>query len=234
MTAKEQISFTRAVSIKWPRVKRQIPVISALFAFCAAAVAAPSRAPAHEAHAPAQAQKSPTLDQILDNLTESELNPKGLAQSNLAIDQLAQKAGALMRKAAKQRTNELTGKDTYSPLGQVMGQVVLALTDANAYLDKLKELQNALIASGTPAAGPKVNTHQTCKDLNREFKAVSTDLKNLKLGIKTLPLPQRAIADMILWDMESRLNSAIDRIRQRTIKVGGALTLKSELTLEDH
>jgi len=57
-------------------------------------------------------------------------------------------------------------------------------------------------------------------------------LTNLKLGIKTLPLGQRAIADVILWDVESRLNSAIHRIRQRTIQIGTALTLQSELDLE--
>jgi len=188
----------------------------------------------HEIHPPPKAQNAASLDQMLDHLTDSALNHEGLDRSNLAIDQVVQKASRLIRKASKERDKEMHGKDPHSPFSRVLGQAILALTDANSYLLKLKELQNALITVPALTGGPAVDTHQTCKDLNRQFRAVLTDLTNLKLLIKTLPLPQRAIADVILWDMGSRLDSAIHRIRLRTIRIGTALALESELNLEAH
>jgi len=214
------------------RVQRQIPVIGILFVLWAVAGAAQVKTSARETNRPQKAQTAPSLDQILDHLAQSRLNHEGLDQSNLAIDQIMQRADKLMRKADKERNKELNGKDPHSPLSQVLSRVILTLTDASSYLLKLKELQNALIAAQAPAGGPKIDAHATCKDLNLDFKAVRSDLTNLKLGIKTLPLGQRAIADVILWDVESRLNSAIHRIRQRTIQIGTALTLQSELDLE--
>jgi hypothetical protein len=234
MSADKQIPFATAASMNWRRVKRQISVISSLLVLSALAVAAPSRAPAPQTAPPVKTQKPPTLDQILDNITKSDLNHEGLRQSNLAIDQLVKKADDLSRKTAKERDKESSGKDPQPPGSKVLGQAILSLTDATSYLRKLQDLQNALIAVRAPSAAPAANAHQTCKDLNLKFKAISTDLNNLKLGIKTLPLAQRAIADLILWDVESQLNSAIDRIRQRTIQVGSALNLKSELDLKDH
>src|SRR5208283_416118 len=97
---------------------------------------------------------------------------------------------------------------------------------------KLKDLQDDLIAVQASADGSKVDRHETCKDLNLEFKAIGTDLGNLKLSIKKLPLPQKAIADVILWNTKSRVNSVLQRIRQRTLQVGAALNLGSELNLE--
>ena len=58
------------------------------------------------------------------------------------------------------------------------------------------------------------------------------DLGNLKLSVKKLPLTQKAIADVILWKVMSRVNSVIQKIRQRTLQVGAALNLGSELNLE--
>jgi hypothetical protein len=232
MIAKKQFSFTRMAAIGRRCVKKQVPMISILLVLAGAAGASQAKPAPDESSRPQKTQKAPTLDQILDNITGSELNHKGLDQSNLAIDQLVQKADALMRKAGKERTNQLNGKEPNSPLSHVLGQAIFALTDAGSYLLKLKELQNALIAVQAPAAVPKADAHQTCKDLNLQFKAIGTDLKNLKLSVKTLPLPQRAIADLIIWDMESKLNSAIQRIRQRTLQVGKALAVESELKLE--
>ena len=207
-------------------------MISILLLLFGAAGVAQAGASVNETNRPPKTQKAPSLDKILDTITGSELNHKGLDQSNVAIDQLVEKADALMRKAGKERTKEMSGKNPNSPLSQVLSQAIFTLTDAGSYLLKLKELQNALIAVQAPAAGPKVDVHQTCKDLNLQFQAIGTDLKNLKLSVKTLPLPQRAIADLIIWDMESKLNSAIQRIRQRTLQIGKALTVDSELKLE--
>ena len=214
------------------RVKRQISAIFIVVVLWAGADAAQTATSPHEINRPPKAQTAASLDQILDHLTDSKLNQEGLDQSNLAIDQLVQKANKLIRKAGKARNKELNGKDPQSPLGQVLGEAVLALTDSNAYLLKLKELQNALAAVQALTNGPKVDPHETCQELNLDFQAIGTDLRNLKLGIKTLPLGERAIADVIAWDVESRLNSAIQRIRLRTIRVGKALTLEPELDLE--
>jgi len=232
MIATKPFSFARMASITRRRVKMQIPMISILLLLWGAAGVAQAGASANDTNHPPKTQKGPSLDQILDSITGSELNHKGLDQSNLAIDQLVQRADGLMRKAGTERTKELNGKDPNSPVSHVLGQAIFALTDAGSYLLKLKELQTALIAVQAPAAGPNVDTHQTCKDLNLQFKAIGTDLKNLKLSVKTLPLAQRAIANLILWDMESKLDSAIRRIRQRTLQIGKALTLESELKLD--
>jgi hypothetical protein len=205
------------------------------------AVAAPARAPAPQT-APAPKTQKPSVDQILDNLTKSDLDHDGLLQSNLAIDQLVKKANELIHKADKERGKESGAKTPPSPLNQVLGQAILTLTDAIAYLQKLKDLQIALIAlrapatapAATPATAPKVDVHQTCKDLNLQYKALWRDLNKLKLDIKTLPIVQRLIADVILLDVESQLYSAIERIRLRTIQIGAALNLKSELDLKGH
>jgi hypothetical protein len=196
--------------------------------------AAQVKASPHEANRPQTVQHAASLDQFLDNLTESDLNQDGLAQSNLAIDRIVQKAQRLISKATKERAKQPQGKDALTPLSQVLGQVIDTLTDANAYLLKLKELQKDLMAVQPPADKPKVEAHETCKDLNLKFKAIGMDLKNLKLGIKTLPLPQRTIAEVIMWKVESKLNSAIQRIRLRTLRIGAALALQSELDLEAH
>jgi hypothetical protein len=232
MSAEQQIPSDGVSSLRWRRVKGQIPLIFLLLVLMAATGAAPAKAPAPQTAPPAKSQKPPTLDQILDNLTKSDLDHEGLRQSNLAIDQLVKKADDLIRKAGKERDKDLSGKNPQSPGSRVLGQVILALTDATSYLQKLKDLQNALVAVRAPAAAPKVDAHQTCKDLNLQFAAVLTDLKNLKQGVKSLSLTQRAIADVIAWEVESRLYSAIERIRQRTIQIGAALNLNSELDLE--
>ena len=140
----------------------------------------------------------------------------------------------MIRKANRQRNKEIHGKNPHSPLSQLLGQAMLTLTDSNSYLLKLKDLQNALIAVQASTDSPKVDTHETCKDLNLEFKAVWTDLGNLKLSVKQLPLQQKAVADVILWETMSKLNSAIHRIRLRTLQIGAALKLESELYLEAH
>jgi hypothetical protein len=233
MIAKKQFSIARLVSIGRRRAHRQIPMISILFLLLGAAgVAQASAYSANQLSRPANPQKSPSLDQILDNITESGLDHQGLDQSNLAIDQLVQKANQLMRNATKERNKELAGKNPNSPASQVLGQAIFTLTNACSYLQELKELQNALIAVQAPAAGAKADAHQICKDLNLQFKAVGTDLSNLKLSIQSLPFPQKIIADLIIWDMQGRLDSAILRIRQRTLQVGKALKLESELPLE--
>jgi hypothetical protein len=232
MTATKQFSFARMASIIRRRVNKHIPMISILLLLWGAAGMAQAGASANDTNRPPKTQKGPSLDQILDSITGSELNHKGLVQSNLAIDQLVQRADVLMRKAGNERTKELNGKDPNSPVSHVLGQAIFALTDAGSYLLKLKELQDALIAVQAPAAGPNVDIHQICKDLNLQFKAVGTDIKNLKLSVKTLPLAQRTMAELIIWDMQSKLDSAIQKIRQRTLQIGKALTLESELKLE--
>ena len=100
------------------------------------------------------------------------------------------------------------------------------------YLLKLKDLQDDLIAVRASAGGPAVDGHEACKHLNLKYKAIGMDLGNLKLSVKRLPLPQKAIADVILWKGMSRVNSVIQKIRQRTLQVGAALNLGSELNLE--
>jgi hypothetical protein len=234
MSAEQQIPSSGVSSMRWRRVTSHITLLSLLFALAtvAGAASAPAKEPAPQTAPPAKSQKPPTLDQILDNLTKSDVDHEGLHRSNLAIDQLIKKADDLMRKAAKERDKDLSGKTSQSPGTRVLGQVILALTDATAFLQKLKDLQNALVAVRAPAAAPKVDAHQTYKDLNLQFAAVLTDLKNLKLGVKSLSFTQRAIADVIAWDVESRLYSAIERIRLRTIQIGAALNLNSELDLE--
>jgi hypothetical protein len=212
---------------------KRFPIIPILLVLWAVAGVAPAEASQHEINPPPKAQSGSSVDQILNRLTDSALKHEGLDQSNLAIDQIVHEANQLIRKASKER-DKVHRKDAQSPFNQVLGQAILALTDANAYLLKLKELQNALMAVQGLTNGPAVDTHQTCKDLNREFNALLTDLTNLKLSIKTLPLPQRAIADVILWDVGSRLNTAIRRIRLRTIRIGTALSLESELNLKAH
>jgi ribosomal protein L22 len=211
---------------------RTFKVVSILVVFCGVASANPASASAPDPHRPQKAQGSGSLNQILDSLTESAFNHDGLEHSNLAIDQIVQKSNRLIRKAARQRTKEFNSGNPDSPLSLVLGHVILTLTDCNSYLLKLKGLQDDLIAVEASADRPKVDGHETCKDLNLEFKAVAMDLGNLKLSIKKLPLPQKAIADVILLDTRSRVNSVIQRIRQRTLQVGAALNLGSELDLE--
>ena len=216
------------------RLQKHIPVISILLVFWAMAGTALARTSAPETNRPTSAQKEASLDQILDNLTKSPLDHEGLDHSNLAIDKIVQKSNKLIRRATRQRNKEINGRNPHSPLGQVLGQAIITLTDSNFYLLKLKDLQNTLIAVQASTDGPKVDPHETCKDLNLEFKAIWTDLGNLKHSIKNLPLQQRAIADVILWDTMARLNSAIQRIRLRTLQIGAALTLGPELDLEAH
>jgi hypothetical protein len=233
MTASEkEFPLARAESMYRRRAGRQIPVICVAFVLSAMMGAAQAGASTHETDCPPKAQNTATLDQMLDNITGSDLNHKGLDQSNLAIDQLVQRADKLTSKATRERNKEIKRGDLHSPLGQVLDQAVLMLSDSSSYLLKLKELQNALIAAQAAHDGPKVDAHETCKSLNREFKAIWTDLRNLKLGVKKLPFRQRAIADVIEWDVVSRLDSAIHRIQTRTLQVGTALTLDSELHLE--
>ncbi len=95
---------------------------------------------------------------------------------------------------------------------------------------KLKELQLALIANQSLADGPEIDTDEARKDLNAEFDAIWTDLRDLKLGVKTFA--QRAIVDVFVWDLSSKLYSAIRRIRLRTLQVGTALSLESESDLD--
>jgi hypothetical protein len=206
-----------------------ISIFIALWAVAGVALAAVA---VQEGKPPAKGAKAVSLDQILDRLADSTMDRTGLGQSNDAIDQLVERSNKLMRKAANERDKKMQGSDPHPALGQVLGQMILALTDANAYLLKLKELQSALMAGAAAGRGRAVDTHQICRDLNREFKAVWTDLTNLKLAVKTLPLAQRAIADVILWEAQSRLHSAIHRIRLRTIRVGAALALEADLDLE--
>jgi hypothetical protein len=192
----------------------------------------PASAAVPDPHRPQKNHGAVSLDQILDTLTESPFDPDGLAHSNLAIDQVVQKSNRLIRRATRQRAKESNSRNPDSPLGHVLGHVILALTDCNSYLLKLKDLQDDLIAIQASADGPKVDERETCKVLNLEFKAIGADLGNLKLSIKKLPLTQKAIADLLLWKTESRVNSALQRIRQRTLHVGAALNLRSELNLE--
>jgi hypothetical protein len=211
---------------------RTFKVACILLVFWAVARANPASASAPDPHRPQEAHGSGSLDQILDSLTESSFNHDGLEHSNLAIDQIVQKSNKLIRKAARQRTKEFNSRNPDSPLSHVLGHAILTLTDCNSYLLKLKDLQDDLIAVEGSAEGSKVDGHETCKDLNLEFKAIATDLGNLKLSIKKLPLPQKAIADVILWDTRSLVNSVLQRIRQRTLQVGAALNLGSELNPE--
>ena len=124
--------------MRWRRVKGQIPLISLLLVLTTVAGAAPAKAPLPQTAPPAKSQKPPTLDQILDNLTKADLNHDGLNQSNLAIDQLVKKAGDLSRKVGKERDKGLSSKNPQLPASQVLGQLILALTDAASYLQKLK------------------------------------------------------------------------------------------------
>ena len=211
---------------------RTFKVVSILLVFWAVLGANPASASAPDPHRPQKAQGAASLDQILDSLTESAFDHDGLEHSNLAIDQIVQKSNKLIRKAARQRTKEFNSKNPDSPLSHVLGHVILTLTDCNSYLLKLKDLQDDLIAVQASADRSKVDGHETCKDLNLEFKAIGTDLGNLKLSIKKLPLPQKAIADVILWNTMPRVKSVIQRIRRRTLQVGAALNLGSELNLE--
>jgi len=211
---------------------RTFKVVSILLVFWAWVGADPAGASAPDPHRPQKAQGAASLDQILDRLTESAFDHDGLEHSNLAIDQLVQKSNKLIRKAARQRIKEFNSKNPDSPLSHVLGHAISTLTDCNSYLLKLKDLQRDLIAVQASADGSKVDGHETCNDLNLEFKAIGTDLGNLKLSIKELPLPQKAIADVILWDTGSRVNAVLLRIRQRTLQVGAALNLGSELNLE--
>ncbi len=82
------------------------------------------------AHEIARPQKAPSLDQILSVLTDSDLNCEGLDQSNLAIDQIVQKANRLIAKAARQRNKELKGKNPDSPLSKLLSQAIVTLTDS--------------------------------------------------------------------------------------------------------
>jgi hypothetical protein len=233
MTASEKKSFfAHGASLNRRRVKNQMPVMAALLVSWAVMGADQVGVSAQETQGPKNTQHAASLDQLLDNLTESDLNKDGLDQSNLAIDRMVQKAHKLISKANKERAQQLHGKDARTPLSQVLGQASDTLTDANSYLLKLKELQNALIVAQTAADKPKVDAHETCKDLNLKYKAVGTDLQNLKLGLKTLPWQQRTVADVIAWRVESKLNAAILRIRLRTLQIGAALALRSELDLE--
>jgi hypothetical protein len=228
----KQFSFIRGTLANRWRGNSPISAISILLVLWAVAGAARANAAARETELPKKTQRGASLEQILDAVTKSELNPDGLDQSNLAIDQIVQRANKLIKKANKVRAKEITGTNAYTPLGQVMGQASLTLSDADSYLLKLKELQSAVLAARGHTGESKVDARETCKDLNVKFKAIWTDLKNLKLGVKTLPLRQRAIADVMLWDMEPKLISAIHKIRQRTLQIGSALTLESELELK--
>ena len=160
------------------------------------------------------------------------MNQEGLNQSNLAIDQIVQRANKLIGKTNRERTKEVKGNGTNSALGQVLGQASLTLTDAESYLLKLKELQKAVVVVQAHGVGTNVGARETCKDLSLKYKAIWTDLKNLKVAIQALPWRQRVVADVMVWKIEPTLIAAIQKIRQRTIQVGTALTLESELDLK--
>ena len=231
MTASEHpFRYTRVSSMNWRRVRQHVSIFSVFLVLSGTMGAAHAKAAAHEI---ARSQKAPSLDQILDALTDSGLNYEGLDRSNLAIDQIVQKANRLIAKAARQRNKELKGKNPDSPLSKLLSlQAIVTLTDSNSYLLKLKELQLALIATQSLADGPEIDTDEARKELNVEFDAIWTDLRDLKLGVKTLPLRQRAIVDVFVWDLSSKLYSAIRRIRSSTLQVGTALSLESESDLD--
>ena len=207
-------------------------LVSLLIVCWAVAGANPASASAPDPHRPQKVRSAPSLDQILDVLTDSAFDRDGLEHSNLAIDQILQKSNKLIRKAERQRTKQFNSGNPDSPLNHLLGHAILTLTDCNCYLLKLKELQDDLIAVQASAGGPKVDGPKTCQDLNLNFKAIGTDLGILKLSIKKLPLTEKVIAEVILWEKSSRLNSVIQRIRHRTLEVGAALNLGSELNLE--
>jgi hypothetical protein len=68
-------------------------------------------ASAPETHRSQRVQDATSLDQILDNLMGSALNPEGLDHSNLAIDQIVQKSNKLIRKASRERNKVINGKN---------------------------------------------------------------------------------------------------------------------------
>ncbi len=113
-------------------------VLSILLVFWAALGVNPANASAPDPHRSQKARGGASLDQILDSLTESAFDQSGLEHSNLAIDQIVQKSNKLIRKAARQRTKEFNSKNPDSPLSNVLGNVILTLTDCNSYLLKLK------------------------------------------------------------------------------------------------
>lgn len=227
--SEDKFRFTRGMSIRQKSVKHRFCIISALLVLWTGLGATNASTSAQEINRP---KKSPSLDQILNTLTESDLSLEGLDRSNLAIDQIVQKANRLIAKASRQRAKELKGKNPNSPLTKLLSQAIVMLTDSNSYLLELKELQNALIAAQSPANGPDIDPDETFNDLTLEFDAIGTDLRNLKVGVKTLPLRQRAIADVFVWELGSKLYSAIHRIRERTVQVGTALTLESDSDLK--
>jgi hypothetical protein len=208
--------------------ERQIPILAILLVLCLGMTGAYAGSSSNELTRP---QKPPSLDKILDTLTDTDLDREGLDQSNIAIDQFVQRSNRLIGKASKQRSKELKGKNSDSPLSKLLGQAIVALTDSNSYLLKLKELQKTLIAVQSPADRPDIDPGEARKDLDLHYKAFRTDLQNLKLGVRTLPLGQRAIVDVLILDMGSKLNSAIQRIQRRALQVGMALTLESETDL---
>jgi hypothetical protein len=224
--------FTRGAVPNRQRVKNQISAVALLLVWCVSAVAARAGVVSHETKRANGDQHGPTLDRILDTVTESPLNQEGLDQSNVAIDQIVRRANRLIGKTNRERAKENNGSGTNSPLGQVLGQASLTLTDADGYLLKLKELQKAAVATQTGGIEAKEDAREMCKDLSLKYKAIWTDLKNLKVAIKTLPWRQRVLADFMVWKMEPTLISAIQKIRQRTIQVGTALTLEAELDLK--
>ena len=227
--SQDQFRFTRGMSTNRQPVKNRFLIISALLLLWTGLGVANASTSPQEINRP---RKSPSLDQILNTLTESDLSHEGLDQSNLAIDQIVQKANRLIAKASRQRAKELKGKTPNSPLSKLLAQAIVMLTDSNSYLLKLKELQNALVAAQSPADEADIDPDETFKDLTLEFDAIGTDLRNLKLSVKTLPLRERAIVDVFVWELGSKLYSAIHRIRERTVQVGTALALEADSDLE--
>jgi hypothetical protein len=227
--SEDKFRFVRGMSINRKSVRNRFLIISALLVLWTGISVANASTSPQEINRP---RKSPSLDQILNTLTESDLSHEGLDQSNLAIDQIVQKANRLIAKASRQRAKELKGKNPNSPLNNLLAEAIVMLTDSNSYLLKLKELQNALIEAQSPASDSEIDPDQTFKDLTLEFDTIGTDLRHLKVGVKTLPLRQRAIADVFVWELGSKLYSAIHRIRERTVQVGTALALESDSDLE--